>query len=300
MIMQEAILLFFQRISNPFLDTLAQAVTMCGELAVSIVLICTVLWCLNKRKALAICSTMLTALAAMGALKAIVRYPRPWLVIEGLDSSRLETATGYSFPSGHTTTAASMYGSLSKAYRKRWLSILCAVLILLVGLSRNYLRVHWPMDVVGGWILGLGASLVLYDRLYSILGEKGKARVMMLAYFIVGTISALLMAILLDAGKIDETAFMDLMKNMAFVGGGFLGALLESRYVGFDASKGGLLKKLLRLAIGIGIVILIKSLGSVLPELAILDMARYFLLAIAAIFGWPWLGMKIGLFEKAD
>lgn len=80
---------------------------------------------------------------------------RPWIrdarVLPAGDS--ITTATGYSFPSGHTTTAAPLAGGMAvnawKA-KKAWgklVAILFVLYILLVGFSRNYLGVHTPQDV---------------------------------------------------------------------------------------------------------------------------------------------------------
>lgn len=70
--------------------------------------------------------------------------------------------TGYSFPSGHSATAMTLYGLLGywlvrgrRRIRSRWLVGFCALgLILLVGFSRIYLGVHFLSDVLGGYLLG--------------------------------------------------------------------------------------------------------------------------------------------------
>jgi len=57
-----------------------------------------------------------------------------------------------SFSSGHSVTAATLYGGMAVCARKmmRWISVLCVILILLTGFSRNYLGVHTPQDVLVG------------------------------------------------------------------------------------------------------------------------------------------------------
>ncbi|WP_329201606.1 MULTISPECIES: phosphatase PAP2 family protein [unclassified Streptomyces] len=83
----------------------------------------------------------------------------------------LTQASGYSFPSGHTSTSALMAGLLAWALFQRTRPILartgCALMAcwaVVVGLSRIYLGVHWPSDVLGGWLyalvwLGVGYAL---------------------------------------------------------------------------------------------------------------------------------------------
>jgi undecaprenyl-diphosphatase len=89
-------------------------------------------------------------------LKAIFERSRPELYDSGY------TASFYSFPSGHATLAVGFYGTLTLllAYRlrgyARWLVAACGVsLVLLIGFSRLYLGVHYPTDVLAGYLAAL-------------------------------------------------------------------------------------------------------------------------------------------------
>ncbi len=104
--------------------------------------------------ALAIATNMLRAV-----VKMLIGRPRPdriyHLVKEG----------SWSFPSGHALTAIAVYGFLAwnlwKLGKKwRWLAVICAVLAVSIGLSRIYLGVHYPCDVLGGWLAGAGLLLI--------------------------------------------------------------------------------------------------------------------------------------------
>ncbi|MBR1670564.1 MAG: phosphatase PAP2 family protein [Butyrivibrio sp.] len=91
-----------------------------------------------------------------GVIKLTVCAYRPWIrsdLIEPAGDSKV-AATGYSFPSGHTRTATSNYGAVCvwQKDKRRWLSVTCAVLILLTGFSRNFLGVHTPQDVIVGFL----------------------------------------------------------------------------------------------------------------------------------------------------
>ena len=144
--MQLDILLFFQSIANPFLDVLMNLVSMAGEIIIPLFIILLVYWCIDKKRGYAVTLSMLTALITTQIVTAIVRYPRPVMVYpELIGGGRLETATGYSFPSGHSTGASSFYGSLAVLFRSRILRAIAIILIVMVPVSRMYLGVHWPM-----------------------------------------------------------------------------------------------------------------------------------------------------------
>lgn len=81
---------------------------------------------------------------------------------------RLITETGYSFPSGHAMASISFYcfliflvlnSKLSKGY-KIMISIILSILILLIGVSRIYLGVHYASDVIGGYLLSICLLMV--------------------------------------------------------------------------------------------------------------------------------------------
>ena len=98
-------------------------------------------------------------------MKVIVERARP----DGAEA--LATAGGYAFPSGHSATAVALYGALALIVarhgdaRARRAAIAAAVaLSVLVGVTRVYLGVHYPTDVLAGWLLG-GAVLAVAWRL---------------------------------------------------------------------------------------------------------------------------------------
>jgi undecaprenyl-diphosphatase len=89
-------------------------------------------------------------------LKQLVERPRP-------DISRVVEVSGFGFPSGHATSAATVAAALlvwtiavgpKKARPYAWVA--AVTFALLVGASRVYLGVHWPTDILGGFVLGAG------------------------------------------------------------------------------------------------------------------------------------------------
>ena len=102
-------------------------------------------------------------------LKAVFRRARPEIIDSGY------AASFYSFPSGHATVAVGFYGALTLvlAYRlrgaARWaVVVLGTALVLLIGFSRLYLGVHYPTDVLAGflaaplWLVSVGMVYVLW------------------------------------------------------------------------------------------------------------------------------------------
>lgn len=89
---------------------------------------------------------------------------RPWVREPALHpvEKALSTATGYSFPSGHSSKAGAFFGSLGIAGKKRrWVPWGCGAAILLVMFSRNYLGVHTPQDVLVGAAMGVLCAFLL-------------------------------------------------------------------------------------------------------------------------------------------
>jgi len=296
--MQESIMLFFLKIANPVLDTVANLVTMFGEESFVIAFILYIFYNYNKKSGFILFSSTLYSVSAMGILKAIVRAPRPFQVLESIQGKRVQTATGYSFPSGHTTTAASSYTSLALVFQKRAVSILCAVLIALVGLSRLYLGVHWPNDVFGGLVLGASISMLAYRPLSMLFDDKEKRMKVNTIIGIIGFAAALVLAILLNLHTVDEVAFTDLMKTLALAGGGFLGFVFENTRVNFS-TEGTWPKKIVRYLIGMGGIFAIMAAKAFIPTpfYALGSFVRYALIGLWATALSPLIGTSLRLFS---
>ncbi|MCR8846786.1 phosphatase PAP2 family protein [Rossellomorea sp. SC111] len=116
--------------------------------------------------ALFVSITIMTGAGFNGLLKWIFKRERP-------DIEALIQQGGYSFPSGHSMSSFIFYGSLAfilfralDRKRFKWASvILVAMLVLLIGMSRIYLGVHYPSDILGGFTAG-GAWLTLCITIY--------------------------------------------------------------------------------------------------------------------------------------
>ena len=156
-------LLFLQDFRNSIQDALTPFLENLSFFAVSYLLLLPafIYWCVNKRKGLFTLAALNICIAINAVIKLTACIYRPWIrdprIIPAGDA--IHTATGYSFPSGHTTTATPVYGGMAIGFwdskKTKWLSVLCVIAILLTGFSRNYLGVHTPQDVLVGLLLGL-------------------------------------------------------------------------------------------------------------------------------------------------
>lgn len=103
-------------------------------------------------------STAVTALVNVG-IKHLVKRSRPFKKYPNFISVRM--AGGYSFPSGHTSSAFATASALSRAYSKWYVVAPSLLWASSVGYSRMYLGVHYPTDVAAGAVLGVGSAFAL-------------------------------------------------------------------------------------------------------------------------------------------
>ena len=121
-----------------------------------VAMICMIFWAFDRKAGRRIMAGFGLGVLANGVLKLTFRITRPWLrdarVVPYGDA--ITHATGYSFPSGHSTFATSLFGGTGLWLRKKGRKVLAGVLFLAMVLtffSRNYLGVHTPQDVFVGF-----------------------------------------------------------------------------------------------------------------------------------------------------
>jgi membrane-associated phospholipid phosphatase len=119
-------------------------------------------WCWDARLGVRVAIILLVGLGVNFLLKVSIHDPRPyWLDPRVRLLTRPESTFG--IPSGHSQNAAAIWGTLAIYLRTGWAWSAAVLLIFLIGLSRMYLGVHFPTDVLAGWALGLiTLLLVLY------------------------------------------------------------------------------------------------------------------------------------------
>lgn len=103
-------------------------------------------------------------------LKRTLSRERPYKILEKLNTFGI-SLKDYSFPSGHTTASFSIASTLALNIPK--ISILVFFLAMIIGLSRIYLGVHYPTDVLAGIILGIGSSILVHYLLLKYIEQIG-------------------------------------------------------------------------------------------------------------------------------
>ncbi|MDD4509611.1 MAG: phosphatase PAP2 family protein [Oscillospiraceae bacterium] len=105
-------------------------------------------------------------------LKNLVARPRPFIEIDAL-IPLLPMQQGFSFPSGHTASSFAAAFVYVRGAPARWAKISFPILAVLMGISRLYVGVHYPSDVLAGAILGLFWSLVVW-QLFLMIQQRRK------------------------------------------------------------------------------------------------------------------------------
>ncbi len=281
------VLLFLQNIRTDILNVLLQGITMLGEEVVMVLVIAILYFCIDKKFAQKLFFVTVSSAGINGIIKNLVRFPRPFATGK-IICVREDTATGYSFPSGHTQTFASMSTTIAKKLKKPLVTFLVGILIVLVAFSRMYLGAHYPSDVVVGAVLGVVLALIgtsLFDKVEN-------KKVLYLATIILLTPFAVLFLI-----NPDEH-FEDFYKIFGMLIGFLLAVMFEEKYAPLEYNVSWW-KKVLRVVLGVGFALAVKEgvkLLNIFDSLRmnlVFDAFRYGLLIFVALGICPWIFKKL-------
>lgn len=239
------ILQMLESIRNDTLNNFFELVTMLGEETIMVILIAVLWFAFDKRLAQKIFFITAVSLGINSIIKNIIKIPRPFAEGE-ITCVRADTATGYSFPSGHTQNFSTWISVVSLQIRKRWFSDLAGVLIISVAFSRMFLGAHYPSDVIAGGIFGVVFAFMgnmLYDR----IEDKNK--------LYIGVILLLAPFAVIFMIKPD-LMYADFYKTYGMILGLFF--VTEKKSISIDYSVGAI-KKILRIVISILTAYLVKE-----------------------------------------
>jgi len=304
----------FQAAGNPAIELVARAFTMLGETAFYAIIFL-IFWCVDEKKGFRLGLFVLFSNGINSAIKVNLRVPRPY---ESDPSVGIIHAKGYSTPSGHSQNSSVfwplfMSGSSGKKSLPRRLRIAIAIMIpLCIGVSRIYLGVHYPTDVMLGWAIGaLIASLAIFilpaaanalvsypptARFVESFNSYAEASGRSLRMFKIAL--AALVAFALNAFSLGDTSMGGLIFGFA------TGYVLLTDKVDaprFSASEGSLPKKAIRLVLGFaGVALSLCSIKLISPIFGSADAALIMFIGCMVAGFWtsflaPKLFMKLKL-----
>ena len=294
------ILWAISEIRTPLLDKLFQIITYFGQEVIVIAVICFLYWCYNKRLAYQIGMTYFTAGLFVQTSKIIFRIPRPWILdadFKAVDSA-IAGATGYSFPSGHTQAATSLFAPLALNTKKIWLKLVFVFCFLAIGFSRMYLGVHTPKDVLVSMGISLLFSLLIWYLQDTLINRPQYTKYISAILAGISLAVITLALILLHSGTIENHYAVDCCKA-AGAGLGFAaGFYIERSYLNFMPQTKTIWGQALKLIIGLGITLFIKSsFTSLFGRTVLAKMTEYFILVLWVLVIYPWLFSKFSLRE---
>ena len=286
-----------EALRTPFFDQFFGLITYLGDESVFIVLGMVLIWCFNKRSGFRFCYLGMMGNIINQFLKVIFCIPRPWVRDPSLTivESAREAASGYSFPSGHTQTVTVLFTALAKMIRKTWVSILCAVLILLTAFSRMYLGVHTPADVGVSLVPGL-VTVFLFSFLFEKTEDHPKAEAWLWVFLILFSLSELLYVLFAPPSPNAVAEFYEAGVHTAYTMFGTVLALalcrlVDAKFLHFE-TKAVWWAQIIKCVIGFALLMAIKVLLKQ-PLLAlfhgseIATAVRYFLMVAVGGILWP-------------
>ncbi|MDR1788418.1 MAG: phosphatase PAP2 family protein [Treponema sp.] len=253
-----------------------------------------VFWCVDEKKGARLGLLLILSGWSTALLKGLFRMPRPYQ-LDPLVGRAAESSFG--FPSGHALNSLVFWAAPFRWVRRKPLYALsAALLVILIGVSRLYLGVHFPTDILGGWLAG-GCILSAFfagSEIAAALLLRGGLRAQVIASAIVSWV--MLMLIPGEAG---------LAGLMLGFGAGYA---INLKWVGFKAcghiggKRPSLLARALRFAGGAaGAALIYVSLKAILPAGEASEwyrmgrFVRYGLVGLWAAACWPLLCVRFGL-----
>jgi membrane-associated phospholipid phosphatase len=279
-------ILFLQNLGEWLLAPM-KALTFLGEQEFYLLAAPLLYWCINRAAGLRFGVALMLSAGLNSFLKFIFHAPRPFWVDGRVQALAVETSFG--LPSGHAQNSLAVFGSLTGTYRKRWVWAVVLLLTFLIGVSRMYLGVHYPLDALGGWLAGglLLWAVLKWEQPTASWLKRQNLGVQFGALFAVSLLLILLPAavragwsawqipaswvqnavLALEAGEIFDP--FSLSGPVSYGGALFglaFGALLIERQGGF-LTGGSLLQRSGRFLLGIvGVLVLFVGLDMIFPD----------------------------------
>ena len=252
----------FRNGAGSFLTDFFSKMTFLGELNTAIVIMAILYWSVSKELGSYLLMGWSGNRLANGVMKVTACTYRPWIRDSRVlpYGNSINTATGYSFPSGHIMNASTVFGGI--AVRKdypRALRIVLGLVMAFVAFSRVYLGVHTPQDVLVGAAVGTLVMWLTLRLMRGVEAHPGKDWLVVCIGVGLGAAVALYAALkpypadydaegklIVDGAKMANDTFKGVGYCVAFL----TGWILERRFVGFSTEV-PVQQKLMRAVIGL-------------------------------------------------
>ncbi|MBQ2027939.1 MAG: phosphatase PAP2 family protein [Clostridia bacterium] len=289
------ILYFFEGIRQTWLNKIMLVITELGNEIPFMVISIVLFWCISKQVGYFMLTSGFVGTIATQWMKLVFRISRPWIkdpkftIVEEARAG----AGGYSFPSGHTQSAASTLGVPAVSVKQRWLSIILWVLYALVAISRMYLGVHTPLDV--GVSLVIGLLLIFLMRPIFRSGSSKRMYIL----FSVLTLIAIAYVIYTNVYPFPADVEMDNLESgtkngytlLGAIAGMFVAFWLDDRFIHFSV-EASIPAQIVKSVVGLGLIMVIRS-GLKAPLNLLFDgsmaahAVRYSVMVVFAGAVWP-------------
>jgi len=287
-----AVIETIQRVHGPVLDAVFRGISFLGEEFFYLLVFPLIIWCLDFGFGARLGVVFLLSTCLNVDLKDWWRQPRPFDLNPAV---KLASVSGYGLPSGHAQSAVVAWGYLASRVRREPLWIASITLILVIGFSRIYLGLHFPTDVLAGWLIGM---VVLWAFL---TWSPGLGRVMAGLNPAAQTILVVLAAFaLVLIHPSDDTVAA--VGTLAGLGIGLLPAGGLRRF----SAAGPWWQRAARFVLGAVVVFLLyRGLnrafpGEVAPLYFVFRFIRYAAIGFWAGFGAPWVFQRLRLARSIE
>lgn len=255
-------------------------------------------WCGDKERGRTVILALGISMYLNQFLKVAFCVSRPWVRDSRITPSAeaMESATGCSFPSGHTQMASACYGSIARLTwnTQRKTAVLCLCMPVLTALTRIFLGVHTPQDVLAGIAVGALSILISVYLPAWMKDNLNRRKLCMLAVTVLSAAGAVF-ALMRQYPSDSAGMIGDAMMNIGVFAGMAAGFLIETRYIHFDTA-GSTKEKRIRFLCGAPGIAFFALLHKILPAgilpYPLMSFLRGLLAALYALAFYPWIIRK--------